>query len=143
MLIALLCGCNISLQKEIIFHIEKTCNENEPCIVRIQEITDFEWDNMYVFKVGVSLETINHVIGFEYPYFTDVAYRVIFTKSNAVVYHEDTFPYPERRLDRQVFFEIPSDTMKYLSLSKDEAIFVSERILDNNDKYYVLTLFVP
>lgn len=89
----------------------------------MSDLTDFSWDKMFVFREGTELEEINKVLGFKYPYFEDVASRIIFVKSNQVVYHEDEFPDPSNSANERVIFIYPNDTSDYMIFSVDNAKF--------------------
>ena len=94
--IVLFFGCQNDIQKNIVQEIKQKCKITDTCTVRIIDLTAFEWEKMYIFNESSSLEEIDKVLGFKYEYFKDIARRIIFTKSNEVVYHQDDFPYPEK-----------------------------------------------
>lgn len=52
----------------------------------MSSLTPFDWDKMYVFSPSVHMEELDKYLGFHYPYFDDVANRMIFTKSNKIFY---------------------------------------------------------
>jgi hypothetical protein len=137
-----LMACDDGFQTKVEDGIEQTCNGLDSCKINMSEIMTFDWDKMYVFKSGATLEQINEVIGFEYPYFEDIAYRVIFTKSNSVVFHEDDFPYPENKAVRKINFAFPNNSINYLAFKRDSAVFTVKKNVYNNEGSYILSLAI-
>lgn len=132
-------GCqnngNGILENEIASSIEKNC-KNEICEIDISEITSFKWHRMYVFKESASLEVIEKVLNQKYPFFPDVARRLIFTdSSNKIVYHEDVFPNVEGAMDREVVFMIP-ETLNYKVFTNPKFTVTKEKI--DKGEYYIL-----
>lgn len=89
---------------------------------------------MYVFSEEVTLDKINKELGLNYPYFEDIAKRIIFVKSNEVVYHEDKFPYPNSKPDK-INFKL-SDTFNFMIFTKKNAIFKVKKEYNNGRTYY-------
>jgi len=137
--IVLIYGCQNSIQKKIVNKINQQCKTADNCVIRMSEVTDFEWEKMYIFNENSSLEEINKALGFNYKYFKDVARRIIFTKSNKVVYQEDDFPYPEESPKGKVFFILGSDTLHYRVFLMKNAVFKTESKEIENAIYYELT----
>jgi hypothetical protein len=137
--IVLIFGCQSNMQKKIVNKINQQCKTTDTCIVRMSDVTDFEWEKMYVFNENSRLEEINKLLGFNYEYFEDVARRIIFTKSNKVVYHEDDFPYPEESPKGKVFFKLGNDTLHYRVFLMKNAVFKTERKEIESAVYYELT----
>ncbi len=140
LLIALLFSCSQieTSNSTIAKKIEKECNGKKPCKINIQAIVNEQWDKMYVFKESASLERINQVIGFNYPYFEDVAKRIIFTRAGKVVFHEDEFPGVESAKNGALVFNI-GDTSDYKIFLPSEAIFYVHKVDFSKGSYYELT----
>ena len=132
------CKNNSSLEVRIGDYIKRTCQESDTCTIDIKNITDFEWHKMYVFKEGATLEKINEVLGFKYPFFEDIARRTIFVSGSRIIYHEDIFPNPESAEAGQVIYKMP-DTVQYTVLRPDEAIFKVNKVELEQGEYYLLT----
>ena len=115
-----LVSCNQTSDSEIGKKISEKCNEKN-CVINMAEIVSGDWDYMYVFQLGMSQAQIDSKLGFEYPFFEDIASRVIFVKNNKVVYHEDEFPNPEKIKKGELYFE--SGNVNYLKISREKAIF--------------------
>ncbi len=125
------------LEQEVVKHIERQCLTEKYCSFELSEVTPFEWNKLYAFKETAQLDEIEKVIGTKYPYFTDVAKRLVFIdEKNNIVYHEDVFPNVEKIEYRQIVFDIP-DSINYRSFDK-KPFNVVMRPLEAG-YYYVLT----
>lgn len=118
--------------------IEKECNGKGTCNINMQTIVNEQWERMYVFKESASLERINQVIGFNYPYFDDIAKRIIFIRAGKVVYHEDEFPGVESAKNGELVFII-GDTSEYRIFLPSEAIFSVQKVDFTKGRYFELT----
>ena len=134
-----LMSCEKSIKQKIAMNVEKKCSGFDSCIFNMKEITDFNWDKLYLFKEGTSLEDINKALGFNYPYFTDIANRIIFVKDHTIAYHEDEFIDPEAKPKSNVSFDIYNDTVPYYVFNLNNAIFHVRKKINNGNKYFVLT----
>ena len=56
------CGSN-SIESKIAGRVKAQCETPTPCIIRISDLTDFQWDEMYVFRYSASIDQIEQVIG--------------------------------------------------------------------------------
>lgn len=126
-------------EKGVELKYNKTCIDSSVCIVNIKEITNFKWDKMFVFKTTASLEIINEALGFDYPYFEDVAERIVFVKDNKIIYHDDYYPTFDDNVYTSLVFEIGSG-LPYKSFNTDRAIFeIKKKEIENKQVYYVLS----
>lgn len=117
-------SCQNSIKDRIVDNIEKSGQEDS-CIVKMVNITSFDWDKMYVFRDNSGLEEVNKQLGFEYPYFEDIAKRIIFTKSKKVIYHEEEYPDPDKKSKLEFIFR--NDTIKTMVFTRETATFSSKR----------------
>ena len=129
---------NINSDSVIAKKIEKECNNNLSCRINMATLVNKDWDKMFVFKEGVSLEQINQVLGFKYDYFEDIAKRIVFVKGNQVVFHEDEFQGVENAKNGELVFNI-GDSLMFKSYLPNEAIFNVQRIEFSKGIYYELT----
>ena len=126
-------------EKGIELKYESVCKGSDNCTVNIKETTSFSWDKMFVFKTTASLEIINEALGFAYPYYEDVAERVIFVKNNKVVYHDDYYPTFDDDVYTSLVFDL-SNGLTYKSFSPDSAIFkIEKKEVENKQTYFVLS----
>jgi hypothetical protein len=117
-------SCQNSIQDNIVNNIQKN-EHKDSCVVKIVNITPFDWDKMYVFCKNSGLEEVNQQLGFEYPYFEDIAKRIIFTKSKKVVYHEEEYPDPDKK--NKLEFTFGNDTTNVMVFTKKTAIFSAKK----------------
>lgn len=101
-------------------------------MVSLKDIVVEDWDYVLISTESLSLENLNNQLGFEYPYFTDIAKRIIFVKGDKIVYHEDEFPNPEQVKKGKVSFDIGSNS--FMKIERDKAIF---KVVKEN-KHYLL-----
>lgn len=133
-------SCNLILHesKNLIGEIDKKCKKSYPCEFKMSDIIKEDWDKMYIFKTTASLGFINNKLGFQYPFFEDVAERIVFTKGNSVVYHEDKFPSVEEIYDREITFILP-DNLDYKEFMRETANFTIDRIKVKNKLLFQIT----
>lgn len=141
LLIALLFSCSQmdTSNSTIAKKIDKECNGKETCKINMQAICNEQLDQMYFFYREFFTGK-NQIIGFNYPYFEDVAKRIIFTRAGKVVYHEDEFPGVESAKNTELVYNI-SDTSDYRNFLPSEAIFNVHKVEFNKGSYYELTPF--
>jgi hypothetical protein len=98
--IFLLLGCkpnyqeieDINFKKEIYYLLDRSdfLKKNEYTIFRMDTLTDFKWDKMYVFS-NISEDTMNKELGFDWDYSMDMGMlqerdkMIVFVKNNKVV----------------------------------------------------------
>jgi len=132
-------GCGKNIYEKISDQIINKCqSEKDECIISMEEITNFEWDKMYVFKEEATLEEIEEALGFKYKYFDDVARRIVFVADNKVTYHEDEFPYPSKEPAGKVFFQFKDDAKPYMLFHRKKANFKIRKKKINGDLYFYL-----
>ena len=120
----LVCSCQNSIQDKILSSFKEN-GQKDSCVIKILDITSFDWDKMYVFCTNSGLQEVNQQLGFQYPYFEDIAKRIIFTKSKKVVYHEEEYPDPEKK--SKLEFILGNDTIKVMVFTRKNAIFYAKR----------------
>jgi hypothetical protein len=123
----LLISCDDTSKSEISKKIYKEC-VTENCEINMGKIVSEDWDYVFIFKTNTSLEEINNELGFDYPYFEDIATRVVFVKNNKVVYHEDEFPNPYKVKKGEVIFDIGDKNS--IKISRHKAIFLVHKTND-------------
>jgi len=136
----ILVGCQpASIKRKIADNIENKCKGIDSCTttINMQEVTDFKWDKLYLFKEGASLEDVNKALGFAYPYFEDIASRIIFVSDNKIVYHEDEFPNPEAKPTAGIIFRYNDNAIIH-SCNFSNAIFNVKKTVVKGYKYYEL-----
>jgi len=140
LLFSILCSCKKSLKDKIIAKFDEKCKGDSVCKIDLKELADFKWDKFYLFQDGVGLETINKELGFHYPYFEDMATRIIFTLGDRVAYHEDEFPDISDTFIPGLIFNIYKIDTPYWSCDSKNAVFRVKKKNDEGFIYYELTL---
>lgn len=139
LLIILINSCNKNGNGKFERRIEELINEsckNKNCFINISKVTSFKWSKLYVFKETASLKEIETVLNQTYPYYSDVARRIVFLdERDKIVYHEEMFPNVEGVMDKEVIFYI-SDTMNYNVFNNPNFVVTFEKL--NQGFYYIL-----
>lgn len=135
-----ICSCQSSIQDKIIDEIQQS-RHKDSCIIKMTNITSFDWDTMYFFGTNADLSYINKRLGFNYPYFDDIANRIVFVKSKKIVYHDDKFTYPEKK--DLVVFSFEDGKTKFMSFTPKTAIFIAKKIDFYGDSFYELSPVAP
>jgi len=136
LLFLILCSCKKSLKDKIIAKFDEKCKGDSVCIIDLKELTDFKWDKFYLIELGVDPDKI---LGFHYPYWEDIATRIIFTSGNRVAYHEDEYPDFDTKPQGGVFFNIYPNDAKYWAFNFNNAIFTVKKTVVDRFIYYELT----
>ena len=116
-------SCKKSIKDDIAKKIQEKCKDSDACKVDLRDVTNFKWDSVYFFKEGFNLERMKKVLGFRYPYWEDVASRIVFVSGKKVVYHEDEFPDPDMKPKGGVVFNIYNNSTPYYSFCPSVAFF--------------------
>ena len=125
-------GCRNS--ESIAERLYSKCGDKQECRQPLKDVTDFEWEKVYVFPVGASLDEIDQTLGLHYKQWEDIGEKIIFVSKGQVVYHEDYFPYPEMK-NGTVRFELTNPPYKS---GYNEAVFSVERKETEGGKYFYL-----
>ena len=144
-LLSLIClmfasGCSHSFDENVATHIEKTCtNFDSPqgCIIDLQDVTDFEWDRVYIFAGLTTVEDIYDAVGFNFKckHVPDNYIRLIFIKGNQVIkqeqYHSAGGKVQFREYDKKdgAFIYYTKDLSKFYVLRKSK-LLVDEDFYD-------------
>lgn len=137
--IAILYSChgngNGELERKIEAHITNAC-KSKICTIDLSKITSFKWKRFYVFKETSSLELVEQTINQKYPYFTDVARRLVFLdENNKIIYHEDIFPEVDGVTSKDIVFCVP-DTVNFRVYTTPQ--FTVTKIELEKGYYYLL-----
>jgi hypothetical protein len=134
------CGNN-SFEKKIAAEIEKNQTQ-EKCIVNIKNLTDFDWDKMYVFNYSLSNEDIYKILKTK-----DIALgmndnirRIVFMNGNKVALCDEEISEIENYTPNEVIFPIP-DSLNYGEYKPTDAIFSASIRKEGEIKYYQLWLY--
>lgn len=139
LLTILLCGCKQKLRDKIIDEIEtniKSGDIKEYCL-SMKDVTDFKWDNMYIFRVGFSSKEISEIIGAQFPVQVDIQEVIVFTTNDGKIpYYETQLYDPERPY--RLYFEFNDSNRGYAYFTYHNATFKVLKGDIRNKNQYVL-----
>ena len=137
--LSLLLGCSRSgtVERQIGNRV-KACTPSAPCIVKIKDVTEFQWDQLYVFESGASLDEIRKSIGTDYPDYVEFKRRLVFLKDGRIIHREDEPTDVEGPANGEVSFA-ESHSDRHLSFTPEKAVFRAEKKTFNDGVYYTLT----
>ncbi|HEX7286031.1 MAG TPA: hypothetical protein VF532_07595 [Candidatus Angelobacter sp.] len=133
-------GCkkhNAPFEAKLLSAIDVKCQGRFPCTLRIKDVTDFEWDNLYVFKYTAHRGIVEKAVGHELPDFQEFHRKLIFTNRGNIVLYDEEPTNIEHVVNNEVVFDIP-DSNDYSSYDAN-ATFVIQKIAFSGGSYYQLT----
>lgn len=91
-----LCSCQRTITDKILASL-KDNTQPDTCIISMKNFTSFEWDKMYVFCNYAGVGQVENTLKMNYPFYDiDNLHRIIFTRRNKIVYHEEDLSGPEK-----------------------------------------------
>ena len=115
------------------------CVPSAPCIVKIKDVTDFQWDQLHVFEDGASLDEIQKSLGTDYSDYVEFKRRLVFLKDGRIIHLEDQPTDIERPVNGQVSFADSYPTNAHWSFTPETAVFRAEKKTFDGGVYYALT----
>lgn len=115
-----------TVESRIAGRVENTCAPSAPCVIRVGDVTDFEWDKMYVFRYSATREQVRQALGTDLPERVEFSRKIVFSKGGRVVYNEELPGNIESVVEGQVLFGIPADEA-YIAFTRDAAVFSAEK----------------
>ena len=133
-------GCSRSglLERRVGERVER-CQTGAPCVVRMKDLTGFQWDKMYVFSYGAELSDIETALGTSFPNFVQFTRRLVFLKDGKIVYREDEPTDIEHAVDGEVSFAGMDAQPSYLMFTPETAVFSAKRQEHSHGVLYLLT----
>jgi len=114
-------SCSKSFDEKIADRIEENCKDQitSKCSVDLNELTEFDWDSLYVFGGLMTVGELNQALGFECncDHLPDNYYRLVFTKNKSIVYESQYYG-----LDGKVQFR-PVEMNGKIKFSKNQSKF--------------------
>jgi hypothetical protein len=135
------CGGN-NIESKIASRVRAQCETAKPCIIRISDLTDFQWDEMYAFRYSASSDQIEQVIGVPLTETGQFTRKVVFRWRGKVVHYEDLPTQVDNFVDGQVDFDIPDNSF-YKLYSVDSAVFHVDKREFESGIYYDLRQVAP
>ena len=127
-----------SIEGKLVTQIKTTCGESTSCTIRLRDVTDFDWDRVYVFNHGVTKDQIEKVIGAPFPRYEEFKRSIIFLNGGTVVYSEADPTDIEGVINDQVVFDLTYGN-NYKAYSS-ESRFEVQRKNFSRGVYYELRL---
>ena len=133
-------GCSRSgLIEQRIGEKVNSCKSDAPCIIRIKELTDFQWDEMYVFSYGAHAEYIERALGTPLPDPVEFQRRIVFLEGGRIVHREDEPTDIEGMVDGEVGFAGMDTQPSHLSFTPATSVFTASKHEHSNGIAYTLT----
>jgi hypothetical protein len=113
---------------------------NSDCLIRLSEITNFDWDKAYFILAPVDNEYLNQILGLKYENYQEFTHSIIFLNKNKIIYSENNEASVENLTDDQIVIQEPNvpDTAKCRVFTKQTAVFKGKIKSYNNIRYYEL-----
>ena len=132
-------GCkHTEFDDKIARKVKAACKGDGLCTIEIKDVTEFQWDKMYVFKYNSSIEDITKAIGSSPGHYSEFTRKIFFTRGNRIVYSEEEDANVERLLNGEVVFDIP-DSINYKVYPIERAKFKVEVKEYEKGIYYQLS----
>lgn len=128
----------LSTEGKLVTRISTTCGDSNSCTIRLKDVTDFEWDRVYVFKYTASKSEIEKVIGVPFPQYKEFKRSIIFVNGGKLVHGEANPTNVEGLINNEVVFDI-ADGDTYKSYSSENRFEVSRKNFQRG-VYYELRL---
>lgn len=127
-----------SIEGKLVTLIKTTCGESTGCTIRLRDVTDFDWDRVYVFNSAATKDQIEKVIGAPFPGYEEFKRSIIFLNGGKVVYSEADPTDIESVINDQVVFDLAYGN-NYKAYSS-ESRFEAQRKNFSRGIYYELRL---
>ena len=116
------------------------CSDFKNCVISINQITNFDWDTMYVFRYLATDEDIKLITGISPENLGDsYSSKVVFMKEREVVFFEkrdvDVSSGPD---NNAIVFDFGHTSRKFKLFTRESDLFNVERVYFGNEKYYYL-----
>lgn len=127
-----------SFEGKLVTTINSTCGDFSNCTIRLKDVTEFDWDRVFVFNYAVTQEEIEKLVGNPFPRYQEFERSMIFLNGGKIVYSESDPTDIESLINNQVVFDT-DERGNYKSYSS-ESRFEVKRKQFRGGVYYELTL---
>jgi len=125
-------------QASLVHKIKESCKEDRACVIRLKDVTDFPWDQMFAFKKAVDQHTVEEALQTKVPPLQEGA-QVVFVERGRIVLFEAEPWDLERPLPDDVIFVEDSDLKGY-RVYRPEAILKVKKLKFDEVVQYKLDL---
>ena len=136
-LLQLISSCsNNKIETKVIKSLERNCR-GDTCTVNLNELTEFDWDKVYIFDDWSTPEKISKTIGIEYKknnHFPDGYHKMIFVKASEIVHEEEFGGNSDQTSSINILY--PIDTVSY-SQEKKSYTNVNSYVPKNQAIFFV------
>lgn len=135
-LVYLVCSCTFfstKIENRIGWWVRWNCANQVACILRLRELTNFDWDKVYAFPLGTTQEDVERIIGGKIPEFQEFSRTLVFIRDNQIIYVEQNPGDVEGIVDGEVGF-VSSPSIFYGMYDKNSSFEV--KIISMNQKTY-------
>jgi hypothetical protein len=118
---------------------ERLCPNSNNCQLNLNEVTDFDWDKLYVGRIGLIDEEVNKIIGSKV--FSDkheFVQRLAFFRGDQLIFQETGPPILEHPAAGAVMFT-GLDFLNGVTVFDSSTIFDARRYKQNDGYVYELT----
>jgi hypothetical protein len=119
--------------------IATRCARNVPCQIALKDATDFEWDEVYVFRIGLTPIDVDTCLGQKAGFTGEFTRKILFLRNGEIVGRDENFPDLERMLPGEVVFNVVNDGHARCQKYDKHAAFSVERMPTRGEEYYALT----
>lgn len=124
-------------ERKMVSAIVANCQDRPECLLRPRDVTNFQWDKMFVFGYGASDSEVERVLGTKHRWGGEFQRKIVFTNGGKVVFHEEEPTDVEHPLKDEVAFDF-SPNSDYGVYSNNVVFKVSEK-LSPNGRYFELS----
>ncbi|NER07376.1 MAG: hypothetical protein F6K17_34840, partial [Okeania sp. SIO3C4] len=129
-----------SLERRVLDRVN-SCEEDK-CFLSIKDLTEFDWDSLYIFDYYTSEDEIEEIIGcklkdYNEKYSSSQGYikLVIFKFENKIIYLEEWRTHISNIPENEIIFASTGNSY-FKSYSIDSSVFIVEKIKLKENKYY-------
>src|SRR6185436_10946050 len=127
-----------NVEGRLVANIKKNCQGPTVCKIRLRDVTNFDWDKVYVFDYTATEDEIAKVVGFPLPRYDQFRRKMIFVDAGKLAYSEAEPTDIESLINDQIVFGIP-DNESYREFGRDPLFEVNKRSFSRG-VYYELKL---
>lgn len=124
-------------ERKMISVIVANCQGRQECLLRPRDVTNFQWDKMFVFGYGASDSEVERVLGTKDRWGGEFQRKIVFTNGGKVVFHEEEPADVEHPLKDEVAFNFPPN-FDYGVYSQNVVFKVLEKS-STNGRYFELS----
>src|SRR5262245_3079548 len=97
-------------EMKMVSAILANCQGRQECLLRPQDVTDFQWDKMFAFGYGASESEVKRVLGTNSQWGGEFQRKIVFTDRGKIVFHEEQPTNVEHPLKDEVTFNFPPNS---------------------------------